>query len=301
MQIKQLRSFLAVADTGSVTATAEQLNMTQSGISRQIATLEDELGFPLFDRVRGRLILNRRGIAFRRHVRKSVDSMDHLPRAAKAIADGVVNRVSVVATSSIIHGLLPPAITRYVAEWPGLPPRIIMKSFRELSELSPEEDFDLVLAPMPIALSQFRLIDTIDFELRIAGPWENLPDADEAIEISMLAGLPFVSLDPFATYQDSIETMLKEFGVKVSFVCETSSVIAAAQLVKLGLGYAFLDPFISDLINGQNIKVVSLQQKLLHKYGIYVPSNGSLSQESMQFLDMIRARVGMVTGRPKNK
>ena len=112
MQIKQLRSFLAVADTGSVTATAEQTHMTQSGISR-------------------------------RHVRKSVDSIDHLPRAARAIADGVFNRVSVVATSSIIHGLLPPAITKYVAQCPGLPPRVIMKSFRELSELSPEEDFDL--------------------------------------------------------------------------------------------------------------------------------------------------------------
>ncbi len=301
MQIKQLRSFLAVADTGSVTATAEQIHMTQSGISRQIANLEDELGFPLFDRVRGRLILNRRGIAFRRHVRKSVDSIDHLPRAARAIADGVFNRVSVVATSSIIHGLLPPTITSYVAQWPGLPPRIIMKSFRELSELSPEEDFDLVLAPMPIALSRFRLIDTIDFELRLAGPSENLPDGDEAIEISMLAGLPFVSLDPFATYQDSIETMLKEFDVKVSFVCETSSVVAAAQLVKLGVGYAFLDPFIAGLVDGPSVKVVSIHQKLMHKYGIYVPSNGSLSQESMQFLDTVRSYVKMVTGCPKNK
>ena len=70
MHIKQLRSFLTVADSGSVTATAEQLHMTQSGVSRQIATLKDELGLLLFDRLHGRLALKRLGLALRRHVRQ---------------------------------------------------------------------------------------------------------------------------------------------------------------------------------------------------------------------------------------
>ena len=296
MHIKQLRSFLTVADSGSVTATAEQLHMTQSGVSRQIATLEDELGFSLFDRLRGRLVLNRRGLAFRRHVRQTMDSVDHLPRAARAIANGVFNRVNVVATSSIIHGLLPPAIAQYVAQWPGLPPRVIMRSLREISDSAPEEDFDLVLAPMPIPLPRFRLIEKIDFELYLAGPVGSLPEDDAPIDLGSLEGLPFISLDPFATYQEGIETMLAETGVEVTYVCETSSVVTAAQLVRSGVGCAFLDPFISSLVRGPGIRVVSVRQKLMHAYGIYAPSSGPLSHEATQFLELVLDYVHSAQG-----
>ena len=287
MHIKQLRSFLAVADNGSVTATAEQLHMTQSGVSRQIATLEDELGFPLFDRLRGRLALNRRGLAFRRHVRQTVDSVDHLPRAARAIAEGVFDRVNVVATSSIIHGLLPPAITNYVTRWPGQPPRVIMRSLREISDLAPEEGFDLVLAPMPTPLPRFRLVETIDFELHLAGPSKWVPAGGPPIDVGALDGLPFVSLDPFATYQEGIETILGESGVNVSYVCETSSVVTAAQLVRMGVGCAFLDPFISGSVRGPGIEVVPVLQKLTHAYGIYAPSTDPISHEAAQFLESV--------------
>jgi len=291
MHIKQLKSFLAVSESGSVSATAEHLHMTQSGVSRQIATLEDELGFALFDRVRGRLNLNRRGVAFRRHVRQTVDSIDHLPRAARAIADGVFNRVNVVATSSIIHGLLPPAIAQYVNKWPGLPPRVIMRSLREISDLGPEEDFDLVLAPMPIPLPRFRLVETIAFDLQLAGPADCLPAGGDPIDLGMLEGLSFISLDPFATYQESIETVLAEAGVDVRYVCETSSVVTAAQLVRLGVGCAFLDPFISGAVRGPGINVTRIRQNLSHAYGVYAPPNGPPSQESMEFLDTVRAYV----------
>ena len=287
MHIKQLRSFLTVADSGSVTATAEQLHMTQSGVSRQIATLEDELGFSLFDRIRGRLVLNPRGLAFRRHVRQTMDSVDHLPHAARAIADGVFNRVNVVATSSIIHGLLPPAIAHYVSKWPGLPPRVIMRSLREISDAAPEEDFDLMLAPMPIPLPRFRVVARIDFELHLAGPVSSFPVEDDPIDLGSLGGLPFISLDPFATYQEGIETMLAETGVEVIYVCETSSVVTAAQLVRAGVGCAFLDPYISGSVRGPRVKVVSVRQKLMHAYGIYAPSGGPLSHEATKFLESV--------------
>ena len=48
MELKTLRSFLAIAREGNVTAAAESLHVTQPTLSRQLATLEVELGTPLF-------------------------------------------------------------------------------------------------------------------------------------------------------------------------------------------------------------------------------------------------------------
>jgi DNA-binding transcriptional LysR family regulator len=291
MNFKQLKAFLSLAERGSVTATAEYLSVTQSGVSRQIATLEEELGFLLFDRVRGRLVINRRGQAFTRHVRQTVDQVDLLPRAARAIADGVFDRVSVVATSSIIHGLLPGAIARYIAKRPGLPPRVIMRSLREITELRPEDDFDLLVAPMPIPLSRFRLVETIEFELRLAGPSTLIPFSEEAVDLGQLGNLPFISLDPFATYQESIEAILGAAGIDVTYVCETSSVVTAAQLVRLGVGCAFLDPFIASAVRGPGIHIVRLRESLTHAYGVYAPVSGLRSDEAQQFLDTVREHI----------
>ena len=48
MEAVKCEAFLAAAELGSLTATAELLGYTQSGVTRMIGTLEEELGFPLF-------------------------------------------------------------------------------------------------------------------------------------------------------------------------------------------------------------------------------------------------------------
>ena len=62
MDLKRLRTFVAVADLGTVSKAALRLRISQSALSRQISDLESECGFKLFDRIgRRRLLLARLG------------------------------------------------------------------------------------------------------------------------------------------------------------------------------------------------------------------------------------------------
>ena len=65
-----LRSFLAVADTGSVTAAADRLGRTQSAVSLQIKRLEDSLGQPLFERLPRGVALTPRGAQLMPYARR---------------------------------------------------------------------------------------------------------------------------------------------------------------------------------------------------------------------------------------
>ena len=103
--IKRLRAFVTVVESGSVTEAANRLVLTQSGVSRQIAAMEDDVGFALFDRVRGRLSVSHKGAAFLRHARRTLDVVENLPRAALAIASGAEDRV--VVAVSYTHLTLP--------------------------------------------------------------------------------------------------------------------------------------------------------------------------------------------------
>ena len=64
MDLTQLKYFQAVAKTGNVSKAAEKLFVTQPNLSKSISRLEDELGVPLFEHRRGKILLNEYGRVF---------------------------------------------------------------------------------------------------------------------------------------------------------------------------------------------------------------------------------------------
>ncbi len=300
-----LKAFLAVAETGSVTRAAERLGLTQSGVSRKISILETELGFRVFDLVRGRVVLNRQGRAFATHARRAVDTVDNLPRMARAIGSGAFDRVRVVATSSIMHGLLPQVLTSYIADRPELAPSATMRSLNEVLGLEPTEGVDIVLAPLPMRPLAFELVQEIRFELELAVPRALMPDTLHPVDgvwpdLAALGTLPFISLDPFASYQESVEAAWSALAIEPNFVCETTSLATAALLSNAGVGCAFLDPFVARRLAGPETVVARLSPPIIHGYGVHVPSGAAPSAEADRMLRHIkRIGAGMAEASPR--
>lgn len=80
MDMTLLRSFVSVADTGSFSATAVKLNLTQSTVSHQIARLEDSIGRRLFERTTRRCVLTTSGQSLLEKARGILNQFDDLER-----------------------------------------------------------------------------------------------------------------------------------------------------------------------------------------------------------------------------
>ena len=76
--LRQLRAFAAVHDTGSVSAAARKVSLTQPALSRRISELESALGVRLFDRAGGRLRLTSEGESLLRHSRNVFAEVESL-------------------------------------------------------------------------------------------------------------------------------------------------------------------------------------------------------------------------------
>ena len=117
--LKQIRYFLSVADLGSLTQAAAVLFVAQPALSRQIAQLEEELGFPLFVREARGVSLTPAGSFYRERV-QSVETM--LTAAAEAgvqLARGEAGVLRLLHSSSIPVGSLLPAIGQFLEACPG--------------------------------------------------------------------------------------------------------------------------------------------------------------------------------------
>ncbi len=84
MSLDQIRSFVAVAETGAVVRAAARLHLSQPPLTRRIRALEDELGAPLFERLPRGMRMTPAGEAFLPHARQVLAAVD---AAARAVSD----------------------------------------------------------------------------------------------------------------------------------------------------------------------------------------------------------------------
>lgn len=118
MELRTLRYFVAIADTGSVTAAASVVHVTQPSLSRQIRQLERSLGITLFVRTDRAMRLSAAGRRFLPVARELLARADAAEDAAKLIASGRMDRVTIAAPGTTITDVIAPFLATFGPEDP---------------------------------------------------------------------------------------------------------------------------------------------------------------------------------------
>jgi len=107
MRIEQIKYFLALANELHFWKTSEKVFISQSSLSRQIQSLEDELGVQLFERDKRNVKLTDAGKYLQEHWRMAINGLDQIHRQAKKIDEGTAGIVSISYPGSIAFSYLP--------------------------------------------------------------------------------------------------------------------------------------------------------------------------------------------------
>jgi DNA-binding transcriptional LysR family regulator len=101
MELRQLRSFLSIAETLHFGRTAELIHLSQPALSLQIRALEDEIGVRLFERNRRKTTLTAAGFAFREDAAAALSQLEQAVRRARLAANGKLGllRIGFVSTA----------------------------------------------------------------------------------------------------------------------------------------------------------------------------------------------------------
>ncbi|MEM7320763.1 MAG: LysR family transcriptional regulator, partial [Pseudomonadota bacterium] len=112
---RQYQAFHAIIETGTVTAAAEQLGVSQPAISNLLAQLEKSTGLTLFERSRGRLIPTPEAVFLYDEIDTVVRGLDHVNQAVVDLKNQKAGQLQVATNHAFAFGVMPAEIARFSA------------------------------------------------------------------------------------------------------------------------------------------------------------------------------------------
>lgn len=237
MDIRHLKTFLAVAAGLSFRKAAEALHYAPSTVTAQIRALEDDLGAPLFERTGRRVLLTDQGRRLLPRARRIAEMADDARRAVTHDADS--GELSVRMSQSLGMLCLPEALRRFRVRFPATRVHVATASRHGLAADLRHGEVDLaLLVGRPFAAEGVDM-ETLRREplVCIAAPRSPLADLDRVTPAD-LDGQPLVLTRHVWSLRPAIEQTLAAAHVQPGPVLECSSIVIVKRCVAAGLGVA---------------------------------------------------------------
>jgi DNA-binding transcriptional LysR family regulator len=249
MDLRQLRCFIAVAEELHFGRAAERLGLAPPALSRQISTLEDELGVALLTRTTRQVALTRAGLIMLEEAKGILAGMERASRAVReaSLASGKVLRVGAIDAASA--SFVPEALVTFRARHPGVEIKFVEAMTTPLIQMLEAGRLDIALTRPP------RKPTDCAFEvLRVERPIVVLNESHplatrEHLTMHDLIGQPFVvpskRIRPFA--YDLVMTYFESVGSVPNVTIEATEKPAMMSAVAAGLGMALAPDWVSRL------------------------------------------------------
>jgi DNA-binding transcriptional LysR family regulator len=234
--LRQIRYFVAVAEQGSVSATAQSISISQSTITETLQELEADLGFRLFERHARGVELTLKGHQFLRHARKILTDVQDARRALRGeVAEGR-GRLALGVTPLVAGYVLSDLVNSFNGAFPEVAVETVEESSQYLEHLLVGGELDVAVMVLPVNMYapalQTELVEVSAYRM-----WLPLGHrATRKVRVSfrdLEATTPYVLLTVDEVAQ-TVEAAWRDLGIRPKVALRTSSVEAVRGLVASG-------------------------------------------------------------------
>jgi len=262
MDIQQIKNFLVLCDTLNYRKAAEQINIVQPALSRQIQLLEHEMGVTLFSRAKRTVTLTEAGIFFRKEADRILQDLNRTIGRTAQLHRGEAGEVRVTHASSAMNTVVPSFLVKVKQKWPDLKTIAQETSNFHQIEMLLARETDFGIAPnimLPPEVNS-KVLYRENFVLILPG--DHPLSGKRTIDLAALKDETFI-LPQVATgagYVEAILQICQDFGFKPKVAHESAHSIGVLRLVEAGLGIS-IEPVSS--VRGANMHVKLIELKSL--------------------------------------
>ncbi|RFA12884.1 LysR family transcriptional regulator [Subtercola boreus] len=259
VNLEQLRSFVEVAQRGNFTRAAEHLHLAQPSLSRQIATLEQDLGAELFARARGGSTLTVAGESLLPLARRMLADADSVRRELAELAGLERGRVRLGATPTLCISLVAEVLSAFHAAHRAIELHLSEHGSRRLLDELAAGELDLALITTSDAASadRFTVSPLLSEELVVVSSAASPPVTSRgSIRLSDVAALPQIVFSSSYDLRATTDGAFAAAGLTPEVVLEGAEMDAVLRFVERGLGVAIVPAMV--LIDRPGLRSVRL-------------------------------------------
>lgn len=263
MRLRHIEVFNAIMLTGSVSAAARLINITQPAVSRTLQHAEIQLGFSLFQRAKGRLTPTTEALALYPHIERLFAQLDEVQRLAANLRAGTDSgELRILTVLALSYEVLPRALKRFREKHPGV--AVTVESLHSPQIMSAlllqEADVGFAFSPaVHPSLTQEALADS---RMTCIAPKGMLPRAlvrNGSVALHDLVKLPVVGLDSRDPVGTSLSQACRQAGVGFQAVVTVQTYHAALAMAHHGLGVALVDGCTATSADRDKVDVLALE------------------------------------------
>ena len=292
MEIRQLKAFVAIAESGTFTAAAELVHVTQAAISMQIRQLETEVGVRLFVRAPRRVILTEAGEKLLERAQVILREHDAALHELAALTGAEKGRLRIGSASAMVSGEpLPRILKQLRTSHPGVEASVRSGTSEELVQRLLGGDLDAAFVSLPVDARgvQTELLNE-DYLVAIASPRHKLAK-QKVVSAYALAGEKLILGERGGNTRRLIDQFFAQAGVTPQVAMELSRLAAIKRMVEedMGVGIVPLQSVRDEVAKGTLVRWWIEGAHINWQLGLARLVGGYESPIQLKFLKLCRA------------
>jgi len=289
MDLKQLRAFMTVADTGNVTRAAELLNLVQPAVSRQLRLLEEDVGVDLFRRERHGMVLTEAGKALLVYSRRAMLELDRARAEIGGSAGGIAGLVTVgllPSTSDMIASRLVRAVAK---AYPGIRTRIAMGYAGDLQQWLETGDIDAAVLYGVDREPHLQTTPLLEEPLWVVGPRSANLRRQKPVSLTSLRGRPMILPSGPRGIRTLVDHACAMSNLELTIVAETNAMSIQKSLVLGDHGLTILPPIAcaNELASKQLSAAPLVDPRITRTIVVALPGNRTVAQHVERTVELL--------------
>jgi len=240
MQIETLKVFCDLSETESFTKAAQINDITQSAVSQQIRSLENQFRSTLIERSKKKFRLTREGQILYEHSKQIIQTYDMLRAQLQELRDVVSGTLRVATIYSIGLYDLPPYLKRFLKTHRTVNVHVEYHRANRVYEDVLSNVCDVGLVAFAVKESRLEVIPLWRDKLVLVCSPRHPLAARESVPLSALRGERFISFEPDIPTRRAIDKALRVEGVEVQHVMEVDNIETVKRAVEIELGISVI-------------------------------------------------------------
>ncbi len=293
MDLKELRSFIHVAELGSLVRAADRLGLSQPALSRHVRILEEELGVRLLRRTGRGVVPTDSGEIVARHAREVLDHVARMSDEVAARRAAVTGRLAFGLPPSVGVSVTGPLVEAYRAAYGAVALQVIEDLSGAIQDRLLTGELDLAILYEGATSASLATRQVFTEELWLVGAQGGGLAEAESIPFEAVSGYPLILPGRRHGLRAVIEQHAFRHAVTLRTDIEVDSLRAQLDLVRRGLGYTILPRTTLQVGNNSEglVAVAIAEPPLLRSWVLAWPRDRSLGRPAAALSELLVARI----------